>query len=210
MSRTLFSIIFLIGALIIGVFYAWPQWTQLSDTSRAIDGLTAVSRQYDDLIKNRDALLASINSISKDNLDRLDQALPLGANASEFLVALESYTTSNGVVLKRVDLTSAVEGAKPSASPAPASGTRPVQNPAPSQPKQQPGILGTISSGGEKAVGELPFSIEVAGSYSALKKFLAGLERNIRLIDVSEISFAAPTKADDPMDVTLKAKTYYH
>ena len=213
MSRTLFSIVFLIGAVIVGVFYAWPQWTQLSLTSRAIDDLTAVSKQYDDLIKNRDALLASINSISKENLDRLDQALPLGSNASEFLVALESYTASNGVALKRVDLASPAEEAKPSAAVPSASAPRPVQNPVPFQPKPQsnpqPAIFASASSGGEKAIGELPFSIGVSGSYSALKKFLGGLERNIRLIDVSEISFSSPAKADESMDVTLRAKTYY-
>ena len=88
MSRTILAIVFLIAAIVLGVFYVSPQWTQLSDTGRQVSDLAAVSQQYDDVIKNRDALLASINSISKENLDRLDDALPLGPNASEFLVAL--------------------------------------------------------------------------------------------------------------------------
>ena len=211
MSRTFFSIIFVLGALVIGLFYVWPQWSQFSDMSVTIDNLTAVSKQYDDLIKNRDALLASINSISKENLDRLDQALPLGAHASEFLVALESYTVGNGVALKRVDLASpAQDTTQQSSGPiVSSSSVRTAQNPTPFQPRQQQVMLANLAPGAQKEIGDLPFSIEVSGSYESLKKFLAGLEHNLRLVDVSEIGFSAPEKATDPIDVTLKAKTYY-
>ena len=193
------------------VFYVRPQWTQLSDMDRRISDLAAVSMQYDDLIKNRDALLASINSISKENLDRVDSALPLGAHASEFLVSLESYTVGNAVSLKRVDLVSP-SGEKKSSSSAPAASgqtgeSKTAGTPVPSQPK--PAAGSTASPKPESSVAELPFSVEVSGSYDALKKFLSALEHNIRLIDVSDISFNAPAKAGDPMSFTLKAKTYY-
>ena len=209
MSRTLFAILFFISALIVGVFYTWPQWTQLSAMSKTIDDLTAISQQYDDLIKNRDALLSSINSISKENLDRVDQALPLGSHASEFLVALESYTVANGMALKRVDLASPADEVKmpPVSVPKAAGEVTLPQNPVPSQP--QPAAAVRAVSSPAKAIGELPFSIEVSGSYDALKKFLAGIEHNIRLIDISEIAFSAPAKAESPLDVTMKAKTYY-
>lgn len=208
MSRTLIAIVFLIASIVLGVFYASPQWTRLAETSRQIDDLTAASGQYDDLIKNRDALLASINAISKENLSRVDVALPVGAHPSEFLVALESYTVANGVSLKRVDLVSPSSEKKSSASAGPgASAKQPAASPVPSQPK--PATPGASAPKTESAVSELPFGIEVSGSYEALKKFLAALEHNIRLIDVGEISFNAPIKAADPMTFTLKAKTYY-
>ena len=217
MSRTILSIIFLVAAIVLGVFYVSPQWTQLSDTGRQISDLAAVSQQYDEVIKNRDALLSSINSISKDNLDRVDAALPLGARAADFLVAMESYTIGNAVALKRVDLVSpssetksqAKAGAPVALSPgsAAAPGTPVPSQQTPSRPSPAAGAKSAAKP--ENAVSELPFSMEVAGSYAAVKKFLAALEHNIRLIDISEISFTAPTKADDPMSFTLKAKTYY-
>lgn len=210
MSRTLLAIIFFIAALGAGVFYAWPQWNQFLDVSREVGDLTAVSQQYDDLVKNRDALLSSLNAISKDNMDRVDSALPLGARASEFLVALESYTVGAGVTLKRVDLVSPSAEKKQSAEhPSSARGVQGAQIPSPSQPQPKPSGAGGGAQKPKQEVSELPFGIEVAGSYEGIKKFLAALEHNIRLIDVSEISFNAPAKAGEPFSVSLKAKTYY-
>ena len=213
MSRTILAFIFLIAAFVLGVFYVSPQWTQLSDADRRISDLSAVSQQYDEVIKNRDALLASINSISKDNLDRVDGALPLGAHAADFLVAMESYTIGNAVVLKRIDLVSPSSGdksenkTKTASFATPGSGA-PVPSPA-TRAQPSPSAGNKAAPKEENAVSELPFSVEVLGSYGALKKFLSALELNIRLIDISEISFNAPTKADDPVSFALKAKTYY-
>ncbi len=210
MSRTLLAIVFLIAALIVGFFYVWPQWTQFTDLGSHINDLTVASGPYDDVIKNRDVMLSSVNSISKDNLDRVDAALPLGSHAAEFLVVLESYTVAGGVTLKRVDVVTPSEEKKSSVSQqsqvAPA---KPGASPVPSQPKPGTGESAGVSSGTQKDISELAFSIEVAGSYDALKKFISALEHNVRLIDVSEISFNAPGKDTNVIDLTLKAKTYY-
>lgn len=210
MSRTLLAIVFLIATLVTGLFYLRPQWSQFSDLGGQIGDLTAASGQYDDLIKNRDALLSSINSIPKDNLDRVDAALPLGSQAAGFLVVLESYTVANGVTLKRVDVVTPSDEKKSSASQQSQTGAaKSGPSPVPSQPKPAAGGSTAVSSGTQKDISELPFSIEVAGSYEALKRFVSALEHNIRVIDVSDISFNAPAKGGDAINMTLKAKTYY-
>lgn len=208
MSRTILSFVFFAGAVIVGVFYARPQWSRFSDLSREVSDLLLTSRQYDDLVKNRDAMLSALNAISKDNLDRVDAALPLGAAASEFLVALESYTVSSGVTLKRADLASPSDENKQSANQPLTASVQPGRLPFPPQPKPAAGGGGGGTTAREE-ISELPFSVEVAGSYEGIKKFLAALERNVRIIDASEISFNAPAKAGEPFSVNLKAKTYY-
>ena len=72
MSRTILGIVFLVGAAIVGALYARPQWNQFSDASREVEDFLLISQQYDDVVRNRDALLSSLNAISKDNLDRAD------------------------------------------------------------------------------------------------------------------------------------------
>ena len=209
MSRTILGIVFLVGAAIVGALYARPQWNQFSDASREVEDFLLISQQYDDVVRNRDALLSSLNAISKDNLDRADSALPPGAQASEFLVALESYTVTGGVTLKRADLASPSDEKKSSASETPQAGSQKIgQASMPSQPKPASGA-GDAGFGAGREISELPFSMEVAGSYEGIKKFLAALERNIRIIDVSEITFTAPEKAADTLSVSIKAKTYY-
>lgn len=208
MSRTILAVIFLIAAVAVGVFYARPQWSAFLDVSREASDLLLVSRQYDDLVKNREALLSSLNAISRDNLDRADAALPAGARASEFLVALEAYTVAHGVTLKRVDLISPSSGEKKQSvgqsAPAGAPLGRP---PAVSQPKPAAGGGGDTVAPQE--ISDLPFGVEVAGSYEGIKKFIVALEHNIRIIDISEVSFNAPAKVGEPFSVSIKAKTYY-
>lgn len=204
MPKTFIAIIFLVGSIAVGVLYVWPQWTHYHGLRQEIDDLVAISGEFDDLIKNRDALLSAINSVSRENLARLEQALPVGAHASEFLVSLESYTTGNGVSLKRVDLASPVEERRPAGQEKPQGGQT-GQNPVPSQPKP---VAASSAPRTEKQIAELPFTIQVSGSYDAFKKFLGALEHNVRLIDIQEISFSSGARADI-LDFTLKAKTYY-
>lgn len=187
---------FLAGAALLGVFYLRPEWQRFQDIGRAITELEEISKEFDDLIENRDDLLGRINSISKDNLDRVDRMLPHGPHASDFLVALEAITIENGMALRRIDLVSP-EGEKGEKSEAPA-------RPSAGQPKP-------AAAPAPRAVKEtqaLPFNLQIAGSYTAFKKFLESMERNLRLIDVEDVSFSASGKAES-FEFTVKAKTYY-
>lgn len=53
----------------------------------------------------------------------------------------------------------------------------------------------------------LALSINVSGSYEAFQVFLDALERNLRLMDVVDISFGGGEK--DDYQFTLRVRTYY-
>ena len=203
MTKTFIGVVFLIASIALWFLYVRPQWQHYGDISQEIQDLSAISQEFDDLSKNRDTVLSSMTSISPENLNRADAALPNGAHASEFLVSLEGYTLGSGVSLKQVDLASPSEEKKSENTVTAA----PTQSSRSSQPKPTGTNVGSVST--KKSVGELPFSIHIAGSYDAVKKFIAAVERNIRLIDVQDVSFTAGEKVTDVMDVTIKAKTYY-
>ena len=58
-------------------------------------------------------------------------------------------------------------------------------------------------------VEKLPFSMTLAASsYEAIKKFVADLEKNIRPIEVRELSFSIP-ETGGVFDVSIHAETYY-
>lgn len=196
MPRIFIAIIFLAGAALLGVFYARPAWQRFHDLGREAAELEEISKEFDELIENRDDLLGRINAVSKDNLDRVDRILPQGPRASDFLVAMEALTTQNSMALRRIDLVSP-EGAKGEKSEASARSS-------PGQPKP----AAAAAPGPVKETQALPFNLQVAGSYTAFKKFLESMERNIRLIDVEGISFGASGKGEIS-EFTVKAKTYY-
>lgn len=198
MPRLLIAVIFLAAALILGFGYVRPEWRDFQALGSQIGEIEEISREFDELIANRDQLLDKVNTISKEDLARLDRMLPSGPHASDFLTAIEAITIEGGVALRRIDLASP-EAAKTEAPP-----VRPGAS-----PQLQPRPASALAPTRElRETSVLPFSVQVSGSYPAFKNFLAGMERNMRLIDVEDISFNSGGKAEI-IDFSVKAKTYY-
>lgn len=212
MSKIVTAFVFFFAALALGFFYTLPAWQKFQSLGGDIGQLEQASAEFDRLIANRDNLLNLINGITKDNLDRLNQMFPQGAHASDFLVAIEALTSQNAIALRRIDLVSPSSGGQGSGKSAAS-----VSQPRPTATAGMAGGAGASagSAAGAKkqdkanAAQELPFSIQVAGSYDNFKRFLASTERDLRLIDVDEVSFSTSGKRDEPIEFTLKAKTYY-
>lgn len=189
MPRFFITIVLALGAIIVGFFYLAPQWRNFKSLREDSAALAGISEEFDTLIQNRDALLSLINSVSKDNLDRIESALPSGIHASEFLVTLERLAAKNNLVLRRVDLAA-------SAAESQTRGGQPRPGGAPSSIPKTGGIS------------EFPLGLAVSGTYDSLKGFLADLEGNLRIVDVKDITFTSPEKPS-AFDITIKAKTYY-
>lgn len=197
MSRLLLTVVFLGAALAAALFFLRPEWQRFRSLGQEAGELEEISREFDELTANRDRLLDLVNSISKDNLTRLELVLPQGPKSSQFLSALESLALENGVALRRIDLT----------SPEPAARAEVPARGGSSQPR--PAANNQAAARGEaKGVQVLPFNLQISGSYVSFKKFLASVEQNLRLIDVEEITFSASGKAE-LLDFSIKAKTYY-
>lgn len=188
MPKFLITIILLFGTTIVGFFYLLPQWRNFQALREDSTALAGISEEFDALIQNRDALLNLINSVSSDNLQRIDQALPVGIRAADFLVSLESMAGKNNVVLRRVDLASSAEASPRGGQPRPAGAT--------------------VSAQKSGVINEFPVGISISGSYESFKGFLSYLEKNLRLIDVRDIAFTPPDKPS-AFDIVIKAKTYY-
>lgn len=185
----LFLIIFLLfGTGVIGLFYLGPEWQKFQALRQENKELQQTSEEFDSLTERRDSLIEEINAISKEQRGLIIQALPEGPAAADFLVSLETMTKKEGLALKRVDLASTIE----------------VKGGA-GQPKTGGAITSAQTKG---AILEFPVSLNVAGSYESFKRFLQGLEKNLRLIDVQEISFIAPPKGGI-FEFNLRLKTYF-
>ncbi|TSC78681.1 MAG: hypothetical protein G01um101433_142 [Parcubacteria group bacterium Gr01-1014_33] len=193
MTKLFITIALFIATGVAGFLYLKPQWQTFRTAQAENNYLTRVSGEFDELIKNRDALLREVNSISKEDIDRIDAALPQGQHAGEFLVTLENMTKETSITLKQLNLSGISEKEQK---------TLAVKN--------QPIPTGALkSSAPEKAISELPSTLSVSGSYETFKRFLDAAERNIRLIDIGTASFTSPGESYKPMDINMGIKTYY-
>jgi len=214
MSKIITALMFFLAALALGFFYTVPAWQRFGALGSDTAALAAASSEFDQLIANRDNLITLINGITKDNLERLDAMFPRGAHAADFLVAVEALTAQSTMALRRIDIVNPASDGNGKAGEkfgaARASQPRPT-----AAAGLGGGAVPAGTAGAQKqekaqtAAQELPFSVQIAGSYENFKKFLINTERDLRLIDVDEISFTAAGKKDESMDFTLKAKTYY-
>jgi len=184
MPKLFITLVLILGGSIVGVFYLRPQWQEYKTSQAEAENLYNLSVELDELIQNRDSLIQTLNSVSREDLKRIDLALPQGARAAEFLTTLETLAKRNNIIMRQVDLIG--ESA-----------------PTPGQPR--PG--GTANLPRTGAYRELPMTLSVTGSYESFKFFLRDLEYNLRIIDVLGVSFSGSGR--NQFDFTIKGKTYY-
>lgn len=190
MARHILTILLLLGAALIGLFYLRPSWEEFQVVRKNNASLEDLSAELDTLISNRDILLQKINSVSKENLTKIEKALPQNAQTADFLVFLEEL--SNHHALK---LNISYEGASEARGKA---------------RSDQPRPSGATTVTPEKdAIKELAGSISLGGPYETIRSFLADLEKSLRITDTLSISFSSPPDQKNQFQFLLNLKSYY-
>lgn len=190
MTQTFITILLIFGSVGIGLFYLNPEWKEFKDLQNKIENINSISLELDELINEQDSLVTLINTISKEDLNRIEKTLPEGPHTAEFLVMLENLSIENKVVLQSINLASFVSKKAETT---------------PSQPT--PGSI-VLAPKSEQLIKELPVDLVVIGTYQSFKDFLNALERNLRIIDVISLNFTSAGDTD-LYTFTVRLKTYY-
>jgi hypothetical protein len=152
------------------------------------------------LENERDKLTKKYNSITPENLSKLQKLLPDNVDNIRLILEIEKLASPYGMTLKDVKYESIKK-------PDTTSGT-------------QAGSVPQISSDSTKegngiyGAWELEFSTQT--TYSNFLSFLKDLENNLRIVDISSISFSSLTSASlnesrpiDSYNYNFKIKTYW-
>lgn len=194
MTRSFITILLLVGTSLLSIFYIRPQWAEFSLTRKEVESFSSISTELDEIIEKRDTLLVAVNTISKDNLDQIDKALPQGPRAADFLVTLENIVLRHSMSLKRIDVASLSNVGKESAAK-------------PSVALPLPGAI-ALTPKPKLAVAEFPFSITISGTYESFKNFLRETESLLRITTFTDIAFTS-TEKSSIFDFTMRGKIYY-
>lgn len=195
MTKTGFSAFLFLAALAIGFFYVKPEWSRFADMRTESADLKKLSTEIDELAANRDELIKLMNSFTADELRRVELSLPQGADASNLLVSMEDLASRHGLAIRQLDI---VEGAGARSGAAAAAAGQP-----------RPGGITAVVSPSSGALAELPLVFNVSGSYEAFKRLLRDLERNLRIIDVQDLTFQSPSSPTGFSEFSMQLKTYY-
>ena len=135
--------------------------------------ISAVGRLESNLKAKKQSLdlehqvIDKLNSISqvldgqKSNVERLEQAVPSQEYRPELISMMENLANQNGLNLMNIDINA-------------------IQETAPKKGE-------TVA---QKPIRKLKVVLELNGTYSSFKSWLEAVEKNLRLLDISKISFA--------------------
>lgn len=168
-----------------GIFFWY-----IDPTYAHVQGLLAQQSQYDEALTKalelqsvRDQLLARYNTFAQGDIDRLQKLLPDHVDNVRLILDLDSMASHYGMRVHNVSINTGAAGSSPAA--------------------QNPQQIGPGSKGYES----IDLSFVVTGTYDTFRQYLAELEKSLRLVDITGISF---TPADSGVyDFTIHLTTYW-
>jgi hypothetical protein len=148
-----------------------------------------------ELQKTRDLLIDKYKNIKQEDKDRLNHFLPRSISNIELILEIEKIANLHGMPIKDIKFDSK------SLKDASASGAVVVAESDPSK---------------YLSYGIFPMEFTVEGDYNKFLSFLVDLEHNLRLVDVTDISFSASNNTiqgdktgSDIYSYSLKIQTYW-
>ena len=180
--KTIFTIILLIAAAGLIFWGSQPIWNDIGALRAERAAVADALAQLHKLEALRDDLLKTYNGIPRSKIERLGDFLPQKPDSGNILVMLEKLTRDRGIRLRRVEF---------------------VKDTNQAAQAQGAGIIKRE----EKKYNTVFYSFTVAASYEGFRSLLAALEKNLRIVDVTDIAFTGGTA--NLFEFTLKAKSYY-
>lgn len=166
--------------------YISPTFTKISERNAKYTEYKDVLNKVNEIKNKRDALSAKYNSVSPDDLDKLNKMIPQTFVPEYFANDLNAMASRSGMRISQIDIG------------APAS--------------RASGVVEETPIDGNKFITTTAM-FTVSGRYEQFINFLKELESSLRLVDVTSLSIkSAGSNNNRPSDVSLsyslEVKTY--
>jgi len=175
MNQKLITNLLVFSGLFLAVWFGvWPMWSEIS-------GIRAEIKSKQGTVNLERQVIEKLNSISqvldaqRSNVERLEQAIPITEARPELLSIMENLASQNGLSLKNISIDAVPEdtaAAKRSA-------------------RAGEGVSGPVS------LKKVNIDVQSSGGYSAFKSWLNAIETNLRITDISKISFNISEKKSE-------------
>ncbi len=176
--RTLLPIIFILIAGAIFFGYIDPAYRLVQE--RRVEEVRfdlALTRSRE-LQQTRDQLLSRYNTFSNEDLDRLEKLLPNNIDNVRLILDFDALASQYGMRVRNVGIETAEAGA-----------------------------AGALTVADDLGYGTLTLVFTVTTTYEKFRAFLEDLERSLRLVDVTAITFSSTESG--LYDYSLSIQTYW-
>lgn len=176
--RNTFAIILIVVAVAAGYFYTYPSLTETMTKWERSSTYSDALSTIDQFRQQREDLLTELDSLPDRQKDRLQMLMPTSTDPVRLATDLDEFARRNGISLSSISFPQ--EGQN-------ASGARETGTP-----------LGEYTA--------TPIQISFSAQYPQMLSFMRRLEEQLRLFDVTRVSFSA---ADDGRhSYTMTLQTY--
>lgn len=183
------NLILPIGLLIaaVGLFatYTNGAYQETKSLSAQVGSYDDALNKAQELRQQRDTLLSKYNTFSTENKQRLLHGLPDNVDNIRLIIDINNIASRHNLALKNVELGTV-------------SDSRATRS--------------TLSVGSSNdTIGSVEVSFTVSAVYEDFLSFLQDLEHSLRLVDVENIEFSAPSAAEggNRSDYSLTIRTYW-
>lgn len=191
MKRLHIFLIILAAIVLLGYFLVWPAFQEMMQGRDDLAAWQQKLAQAQDS-KNKLGELETKYQSVQDEEDRILQALPPSEDIPGLLVQMEALASQNGLIMNSLNFIypQSDTGARVNVS-------------------ETEGNVAATGSSLPAGVKVLSVNLNLNGNYSGLKNFLKAAENNLRLTDVSKISFNQTDKGSGSGSLTIGLSVYY-
>lgn len=180
MSRFIAPIILILVSISVFFILTKPIYSDITSLKAKTASYNTALDNSKALENQRDILVAKENSISTDNLDRLAKFLPQNVDNVRLILEIGEIAKPYGMVLKDIQYDTAA-AAEQNATDSNV-GTAVVQG-------------GAANGSTPKDYGIFNLQFSTTGTYDNFINFTKALESNLRMVDISSISFSSDNLA---------------
>lgn len=159
----LINLVIFAGLFLVGWLVLWPTWSGVSEVRSEI----STKQGTVDLEKQVVEKLNSINQVldtQKSNVERLEQAIPTAELRPEILSIMENMANQNGLSMSSVSIDT--------------------------PPEDMSAARGGRAAATATSLKKVSVGVKVTGTYGSFKSWLSAIEKNLRITDITKISFS--------------------
>ncbi len=180
MFRVALPIIFILSSVGIFVFFTSPKYQETKTNSAQLEKITDALKKANQLRDIRDRLAEERKNISGDDLTRISKMLPDSVENIGLIIELNNIARDKGMEL----LNPSIDGGATTGS--------------------------SVDIGPDnKKFGSLRMTFSVNTTYEKFIDFLKELERSLRLVDVTSVTFASPDPKTGRTNFGVTIQTYW-
>lgn len=191
MMRFIMPIILIIISITLFFVFANPLYSEISVLRGEVASYNEALDNSKALENERDKLTAKYNAINPENLAKIAKLLPENVDNIRLILEIEQIALPYGMVLKDVQYDTAETEAN-------TAGGAPIQG-------------GGVTRTSPKDYGIFDLSFSTTGTYNNFINFTKDLEKNLRIVDMSSISFSSNNlvvASSNPNSKTVSTEVY--